>query len=123
MRRSTHHEFHVRLREQLGDALRSIVYYDSEEQYIVYLREEVTENITAVQASELIEYLREREDIAQVRSRLGLDADLKCTVHCWGDRIGLRFPHGPKSGTLVTMNPSAARNLYSFVSDCEAALN
>ena len=122
MDRSTHQQLCSHLEDRLGDGLRSIVYYDAETQHVIYLRDDAQEKISSEQAEGLIEYLREREDVQAARERLGLDADLQCTVHCWPDRTGLHFPHAPQSGTLITVDTSVASDLHSFVGECTEIL-
>ena len=115
-------EFHEYLRDRLGGSLRSVVYYDSETERVSYVREDVTRKLSAEQAKRLVGFLRERDGAAEAYDRIGVDANLKCTVRVWEDRIGIQFRHGPETGTVVTMEPTVARDLHSFVSDCESIL-
>lgn len=121
MNRSVH-RLRSHLEDRVGDALRSIVYYDEEIQRVVYIRDDAQEQITSRQAEALIDYLREREDVQEARKRLGFDDELQCTVHCWSNRTGLHFPHAPRSGTLVTVDTAVASELHSFVEECTAIL-
>lgn len=116
------HQVRSHLEDEVGDALRSIVYYDAETQNIVYLRNDAQEKISGAQAEGLIEYLREREGVQEARERLGLDAGLQCTVYCWPDRTGLHFPHDHQSGTLVTVDTAVTRDLNAFVAECTEIL-
>lgn len=118
-----HRRLRDHLRSQVGDALRSIVYYDADSQQVVYLRDDVSAAISDAQARGLVDFLREREDIAAARRRMGLDGDLRCNVHCWEDRIGIHFVHGPDSGTLVALEPSVSRELHAFAGRCEELLD
>lgn len=113
---------HDHLQERLGDALRTIVYYDTEKENAIYVREDVRQDVSPEQAGAIIDHLREREDLREVRTEIGLDTSLHCIVRCWEDRIGLHFPHSPESGTLVEIESNVARDLHSFVTECESIL-
>lgn len=117
------HQLHSHLEERVGDALRSIVSYDAETQYVVYLRDDAQQKISSEQAEGQIDYFREREGINEARERLGLDTGLQCTVHCWPDRTGLHLPHTPHSGTLVTVDTAVASDLHAFVAECTEILD
>lgn len=123
MSQSTQEQLRAHLSDRVGDALRSIVYYDADTQHVIYLRDDAQQSITSEQAEGQIDYLRKHEGIEEARERLGLDTGLQCTVHCWPDRTGLHFPHGPQSATLVTVDTAVTSDLNAFVDECNEILD
>jgi hypothetical protein len=111
------------LRGRAEGALRIVTYYDADTTDVVYARDDVRAKLSGEQASALVDYLRQRDDIQTAKDRLGFDDTLVCSVHCWDDHIGLHFAHGPRSGTLVTLDTEVARNLHAFVTECRNALD
>lgn len=116
-------ELCAHLRDQIGDALRSVSYYDADTEQVVYVRDDVSSELSGDQAERIVRFLRNRTDIQQAYDELGREAALRCNVHCWEDRIGLHFPHGPESGTLVAVDPIVARELHVFVGQCRDILD
>lgn len=110
------------LHDRTDSALRTVTYYDADTTDVVYARDDVRAKLSGEQASALVDYLREREGVQAAKDRLGFDDTLVCSVHCWDDHIGLHFSHGPDSGTLVTLDTDVARNLHSFVIECQNVL-
>ena len=110
------------LRTHAGDTLQAVMIYDGDEHRDLYRREDVTER----HGSEL-----EREVLREVRSdgprEAGAEFEggtepLRATVRVFSSRVIVHLPRDPESGTIVVLDPSAARNLTDFVADVRADL-
>lgn len=110
------------LRTHAGDTLQAVMIYDGDEHRDLYRREDVTER----HGSEL-----ERGVFREVRSdgprEAGAEAEggtepLRATVRVFSSRVIVHLPRDPESGTIVVLDPSAARNLTDFVADVRADL-
>jgi hypothetical protein len=110
------------LRAHAGDALQAVLIYDGDGHRDLYRRDDPVE----YHGSEL-----ERELLREVQSDLRREADveveesdepLQATVRVFSSRVIVHLPRGPDSGTVVVLDPAAARNLSDFVADVRADL-
>ena len=100
----------------------AVMIYDGDEHRDLYRREDVAER----HGSEL-----ERGILRKVRSdgprQAGAEAaggtePLQATVRVFSSRVIVHLPQDPESGTIVVLDPNAARNLTDFVADVRADL-
>jgi hypothetical protein len=110
------------LRDRAGPALRSVVSYDPGGSEVLHLREDVSARYSEAQAESLVDAVRGSASGEEVRAAAGMGGDLACTVHVWDDHIGMHFPLAEGTGVLVALDPDAAGELYSFVTECRDAL-
>ena len=119
------HEFNdvvEHLRSHAGDALQAVVIYDGDDHRDLYRREDVAERHGSDLERELLRELqsdqrREGRDAAETASE-----QLRATVRVFPSRVIVHLPRDPDSGTVVVLDPAAARNLTDFVADVRADL-
>lgn len=110
------------LRSHAGDTLQAVLIHDGDEHRDLYRRDDVA----ALHGSDL-----EREVLREVRSDQnradGAGGDdpgepLRATVRVFDSRVIVHLPRDADSGTVVVLDPAAARNLTDFVADVRADL-
>jgi len=118
------HEFNnvvEHLRSHAGDALRAVFIHRGDEHRDLYRREDVAE----LHASDLeAMVLREvQSDLREDGQSPDSDAEsLRATVRVYDSRVIVYLPRDADSGTVVMLDPTAARNLTDFVADLRADL-
>ncbi|WP_135302210.1 DUF7522 family protein [Haloarcula amylovorans] len=106
------------LESEVGDELRSVIYYAEDTFEVVYAREDVRSQYTD-------------RDLEKVRQELGITSfgkpamedlyvhgDLKCTVHCFEEAIELQFVASDTEGVAVALDPAAFVAQRAFIVRC-----
>lgn len=104
------------LDDRVGDLLRGVAHYQDDELEVVYLRTDIREQ-------------RHREDIQQMLTRVKQEGTpkeeqafpfghLHATLRIFDETIFLHFPIENQTGVVVTLEPTVAQSLNSFVGDC-----
>jgi len=107
------------LRAHAGDALQAVLIYDGDEHRDLYRREDAAER----HGSELErEVLREVQSDQHRAGEIAPEEPLRATVRVFPSRVIVHLPRDPDSGTVVVLDPAAARNLTDFVADVRADL-
>lgn len=110
------------LRAHAGETLQAVVVYDDEEHCDLYRRADIEElHHTELEAELLAEV---RADKKRRKSPLSdrYEGEHKATVRVFESRVVLHLPRGGSSGTIVLLDPAAARNLVEFVDDVRGDL-
>jgi len=107
------------LRSHAGDALQAVMIYDGDEHRDLYRRDDVAERHGSELEGELLRDVRSDQ-----RSEEGTDSEepLRATVRVFTSRVIVHLPRDSDSGTVVVLDPAAARNLTDFVADVRADL-
>ncbi|WP_276271027.1 DUF7522 family protein [Haloarcula litorea] len=108
------------LEAEVGDALRSVIYYAEDTFEVVYARGDVREQY-------------DDEDLERVRQELGVTSfgkpameelyvhgELRCTVHCFEDAIEMQFVASDTEGIAVALDPAAFVTQRTFIARCMA---
>lgn len=108
------------LQQEVGDELRSVIYYDKETFDLVYVRDDVREQYS-------------ERDLERVRQELGVASfgkpaledlyvhgDLKCTVQCFEEAIEMHFLASDTEGIAVGLDPAAFATHRTFIGSCLA---
>lgn len=109
------------LRSHAGDALQVVVIYRGDEHRDLYHRDDVAE----LHGSDLeTTVLREvRSDHRETNQSTDSDEEsLRATVRVSDSRVIVHLPRDADSGTVVVLDPAAARNLTDFVTDLRTDL-
>ncbi|MBX0293520.1 DUF7522 family protein [Haloarcula nitratireducens] len=106
------------LEREVGDELRSVIYYAEDTFEVVYARADVRSQYTD-------------RDLEKVRQELGITSfgkpamedlyvhgDLKCTVHCFENAIEMQFVASDAEGIAVALDPAAFVAQRTFVARC-----
>ncbi|PSQ58088.1 hypothetical protein BRD18_06525 [Halobacteriales archaeon SW_7_71_33] len=108
------------LQHRAGDLLRAVGYYDGEEYELLYLRDDLQSQYTPAEIGAIAEELRREHEgltASETSYRLG---ELNCSIVTYDEGVVMQFPHDESTGTLVTLDPEAARQLVGFVDRCLA---
>ena len=104
------------LQERAGDYLRGVLKYDQESTDIQYLREDIRNQRIQSQFDRVVR--RVRPEATAAEERAFPFGDLHVTVRRFDDAMLLHFPRGQDRGTLVALEPDAARDLNTFTTEC-----
>lgn len=110
------------LRSHAGDALQAVVIYDGDTHRDLYRREDVAERHGSDLEGKLLRELQsdQRREGGEATETAG--ERVHATVRVFPSRVIVHLPRDPDSGTVVVLDPTAARNLADFVADVRADL-
>ena len=106
------------LEQEVGDELRSVIYYDETTFDLVYVRDDVREQYS-------------ERDLERVRQELGVASfgkpaledlyvhgDLQCTVQCFQEAIEIHFLASDTESIAVGLDPAAFVTHRTFIGRC-----
>lgn len=106
------------LETEVGDELRSVIYYDEATFDLIYARDDVQDQYS-------------ERDLEQVRQELGVASfgkpaledlyvhgELNCTVHCFDEAIEMQFIVSDTEGIAVGLDPAAFVTHRTFIGRC-----
>ena len=104
------------LKETAGDYLRGIVWYDGDEYEIRYIRDDLRTRRLQSDVDKMIDRLRGESRSRERRSfPFG---EVNGTVRSFEEAMVMHFPSTQGRGTVVTLDPDAARQLNTFIGSC-----
>ena len=104
------------LQEQAGEYLRGVLKYDRETTDVLYLREDIRRKRIQSQFDRIVR--RVQPEATPAEERAFPFGDLYVTVRRFDEAIVLHFPRGQDRGTLIALEPDAARDLNTFTTEC-----
>lgn len=104
--------------DRAGDAVRSVVQYDAEASEVLFLRDDVAENYSALGVETVVTSLRREGERSGRQEHVYAHGELNCIVRAFDGGLEMHFPYGDSEGVAVALEPQAAEHLYSFVDDC-----
>ncbi|MFB6077386.1 MAG: hypothetical protein ABEJ80_00230 [Halarchaeum sp.] len=116
-----HRELHSFLRERAGDAYRSAFRYDDDGWEAIYVRDDVRTRALERGASRAYEQIQQRQSLFPDDSLPMLGAT-QATTEVHENAIVMHFPESETSGTVVSLDRSAAQQLTGFVLACQERL-
>lgn len=105
------------LQSQAGDTLRGAVHYTSDDDEVLYLREDVADLYSEETLVELFRYYRQRNREKDTEDPFDL-GNCHCSVDCYDDALLFHFTQGDEVGTVITLAPQAGRDMLSFITAC-----
>ena len=109
------------LEDRAGDLHRGTICYEGDEIAFAHLREDLNENRIRDQIEGMLARLQpegtEEEDVAFFH--LG---DLEATVRVFERAVVLHFPMETNRGVIVSLEATAARELNTFIGECQRRL-
>ena len=97
------------VRSHVGDALRALVIYDGDARRDLYRRPD-------------LQGADPELDIRRGAQPAATGPDHRATVRVSDSRVVVQLPRDESSGTVLVLDPSAARNLVDFVADAREAI-
>ena len=104
------------LQDRADDHLRGVLRYDENTTDVLYLREDLRGSRIQSQFDRIVR--RVKPESAPEEERSFPFGDLYVTVRRFEEAILLHFPQGPARGTIVALEPDAARDLNRFTTEC-----
>jgi len=110
------------LRSHAGDSLQAVLIYEGGEHRDLYRRADVAERHGSELEREVLREVRSEQRHQESPEPDPADEPLRATVRVFDSRVVVHLPRDPDSGTVVVLDPAAARNLTDFVADVRADL-
>lgn len=105
------------LRAHAGETLQAVVIYDGDDHRDLYRRADVSELHGSELEAEVLEEIRADRQRRESTLADRYEGDHRATVRVFDARVLLHLPRDDESGTVVVLDPAAARNLVTFVED------
>lgn len=105
------------LREQVGDGLRSVIYYDPEGYEVVFVREDVT-GYDDRTVEDIVTDLRADSYEQDIREDLHGHGSVNCTVWVFEEAIEMHFVAGERRGLAVALDAETFLAQRTFVGEC-----
>jgi len=106
------------LREELGDDLRSVVWYDRDGYDVVHVREDVDREYSADEVHRVVRDLEIESIGKELQENLYTHGDLTCTIRCFDGGIELHFIEDEGVGVAVALEPAAMIAHRTFLAEC-----
>lgn len=106
------------LREELGEDLRSVIWYADGEFEVVHAREDVRAAYEADEIDELVRDLVLESLHKPTKEGLYTHGELQCVVECYDDGIEMHFVRDDGAGIAVGIEPAAFVSHRTFVGKC-----
>lgn len=117
-----HRDLHQFIRKRAGNAYRTAFHYDADGWETIHVRQDLQTEELGEEVPDAIERARELEPLVREEDYPPLGETYAQTeIH--EDGIVFQFPEGPNEGTLVSLDPDAARLLTGFVTRCLSILD
>lgn len=105
------------LENAAGEYHRGTVRYDGNDTDVVYLREDVKEARLTSQIDRMLNRLR--PETSPKEENAFPFGDLHATVRIFDEATILHFPMRRDRGVVVSLKPETARDLNTFIRECE----
>ena len=108
------------LEEKVDTYHRGTIRYDGNSTDIAYLRDDLREQRMQSQVDRMLERLRPESSPREERAfPFG---DLHTTVRVFDEALIMHFPTGSDRGVVVSLEPETARDMNSFIGECERCI-
>lgn len=105
------------LEERAGEYHRGTVRYEGDDTNVLYLRDDLQEKRLTSEIDRMLSRLR--PESAPKEERSFPFGELRATVRLFEQAILLHFPTGNDRGIVVSLEPETARDLNTFIGECE----
>jgi hypothetical protein len=108
------------LDEKANKYHRGTVRYDGDNTDVAYLRDDIREERLDSQIDRMLRRVRPEASAKEERSfPFG---DFHCTARVFDEALVLHFPTGKDRGIVVTLEPETARDMNTFIGECESRI-
>jgi len=111
------------LRDIAGDNLRAVAQYDATDSRRLYLREDLSAAYDDQELDEIVAGLRAEDPQTDAIREMEEAGSLHCTVRLYDRSVTVHVKQRADFGTIVSLDPSAAGQLTSFVSELMRVLD
>lgn len=106
------------LQKEVGDELRSVIYYDEDTFDVVYTRDDVRDQYSESELEQVRQELGVASFGKPALEDLYVHGELKCTVHCFDEAIEMQFIASDTEGISVGLDPAAFVTHRTFIGRC-----
>lgn len=106
------------LKKEVGDELRSVIFYDKDEFEPIYVRDDVRDQYTDSELEQVHHELGMASFGKTALESLYVHGELKCTVHCFENAIEMHFVATEAEGVAVGLDPAAFVSHRTFIGRC-----
>lgn len=106
------------LLDELGDDLRSVVWYADREFEYVYARDDVMDEYSDDEIQDVVNDLTMDSLQKPSKERLYAHGTLRSVVECYDDGIEMHFIHDDAEGISIGLEPAAFISHRTFVGKC-----
>lgn len=106
------------LRDQVGDNLRSIAYYDDGDYEVVYLRDDVADQYTENEQERVGRDVRLESVAKGHQEDLYVHGSLQCTVRVFEDAVEMHFAFEDGTGVTAALDAESLTAQRTFVGRC-----
>lgn len=104
------------LRDSAGEYLRGVAFYDADGYEILYVRSDLRRATLESEVERMASRLRQE---SRARERRAFPyGELDGTVRSFEEAVVMHFPLPQERGTVVALEPDAARQLNRFMHEC-----
>lgn len=105
------------LQSHAGKTLQAVVVYDGDRHRDLYRREDLSDLHGSELEREVLEDIRSDRQRWNGAGSDQYEGEHRATVRVFDARVVLHLPRDDESGTVIVLDPAAARNLATFVDD------
>lgn len=110
-------------RTRVGDKLRSVTIYNTEDIDIVYQREGLRENYSEAQASALVRSARElNTTLHEANVREAPLGEPIAGIYSFEDAFVMQLPEDSEAGIVATFDADIGAELAGFIQSCKKAM-
>lgn len=106
------------LQKEVGDELRSVIYYDEDTFDVVYARDDVRDQYSESELEQVRQELGVASFGKPALEDLYVHGELNCTVHCFDEAIEMQFIASDTEGISVGLDPAAFVTHRTFIGRC-----
>jgi hypothetical protein len=103
--------------------LHAVGHYSTDDYEVVYLRDDVREQYSDDEIEDVVEDLRWESFAKSTQERQYRLGSLNCSMQAFEEGIVMHFPYDDNRGTLISLEPRAARQLTGCIDDCLSQIN
>jgi hypothetical protein len=111
------------LREKAGPALRVVARYDGDSYEFRFTRDDIESQYSRAELRQHVESFRMDENVGNALERDLHAGDHHCSLRVFDETVILNFTQGAGVGTIISLEPTAGRDLLSFITEALRVLN
>lgn len=105
------------LERRAGSHLRAAAFYTESDYSILYIKDDVDRKYSEREFERIAD--RMRSDIRPHRAEQTFElGEFNCSLWAFEKGVVIHFPQGSSKGTIITLEPEAARQFKDFIGDC-----
>jgi hypothetical protein len=105
--------------ERVGDDLRTVITYDTSDESVIHLREDLKTEYSQAELGPLVDEVRSIHDTYQNVAGTGTKiGSPRASVHVFDNSVVMQLLYDANSGIIVSFEPSVAKDMLTFIGSC-----